>query len=183
MVKFLISKHAEAYCFSVRVCTLLFPALQFPILQFSQPSHVQHSCAAGRWRAPRQKKAVKNNSRSWQKKVMVKGSNGRIGILPRVSVRHMDNSRAQEWHTWAEEKKKWAAQTQRSLSSPPPCTWGSGPFSSRHRLSASPRNGESEQDVCNSHGNWKQKKNKKRNFPACTLQWRAFILRSRESSF
>lgn len=90
MMKFLIPKHAEAYYFPVRVCTLPLPALPFPILLFSQPSHVQHSLAAGRWRAPRQKKAVKNNSRSWQRKVMVKGWNG---ILPRVSVWHVDDSK------------------------------------------------------------------------------------------
>lgn len=183
LMKLLIPKHAEVYYFPARVYTLPVPALPFPIILFSQPSHVQHSLAAGRWRAPRKRKQLKipagaGKGRSWWREVM----------------KEMESDQESVCRTWMIPVPKSDIRGQKRKQSGQPRLRGA----SVHLLSAHgaqspslPVTGwvlpqgswESDQDVCNPHGYWKQKKNKKRNFPACTLHWRALILRSREGSF
>lgn len=140
LMKFLIPKHAEANYFPVRVCTLPLPALPFPILRFRSPAMSSMLLQRGDEGLPGKRKQLEitagaGKGRSWWRDGMEEMESYQESVCGTWMI-----PSAHEWHTWAEEKTKWAAQTQRSLSSPPPCPWGSGPFSSRHRLSASPRN-------------------------------------------
>lgn len=122
--KFLITPNPES-CRSLLFLSLGFiPTL--PSTPISQPSLPAFSCSM-EMEGSQVKEGSENIRRSWQRQVMVKGS--KKWNLTKGQYVALEGFQCPWVMCAAEEKTKRAAQTQRSLSSPPPCPWGSGPTS------------------------------------------------------